>query len=405
MGQFNLEEYAKEVGPLYDYKYDYVDFIPGHKDENGKKVRALVGIYCHEKDKFGREHGLFWKTPTRHKCGGQGCPKCSGRHRMNTDELIEISQLAHNSQIDNLSYEKTEFKKYGEAVIVTCHNKDENGIEHGDFPIMPIHLINGQGCPKCRYIKSSISNRRSFSEVLNESRKVHGDKYDYSLIKEYKNDRTRYPIICKEHGVFWQTFNNHIKGETGCPECGRKKTIEAHKLSDAEWKERAKKVHKNDPYDYSETVYKGSDKSVFIRCLLHGVFEQSPTNHVFGQGCPICRQSKLEKEIRDFLIDNGIEFIQQHTFDWLGRLSLDFYIPEYNVAIECQGKQHFLKESMFGGESLEVIQERDKRKKMLCDENGVKLLYYSNLKIEYPYDVFEDKYELLKEIKHNGTDN
>ena len=45
--------------------------------------------------------------------------------------------------------------------------------------------------------------------------------------------------------------------------------------------------------------------------------------------------------------------------------------------------------------------ELDKRKKNLCEKNNVKLLYYSNLGIEYPYDVFEDKEKLLKEIKNH----
>lgn len=36
---------------------------------------------------------------------------------------------------------------------------------------------------------------------------------------------------------------------------------------------------------------------------------------------------------------------------------------------------------------------------MLCNKYGVKLLYYSNLHINYPYKVYEDEDELLNEIK------
>lgn len=45
---------------------------------------------------------------------------------------------------------------------------------------------------------------------------------------------------------------------------------------------------------------------------------------------------------------NEIEFIYQANsryFPFLKRQSLDFYIPKYNVAIECQGEQHFEKHS------------------------------------------------------------
>lgn len=61
--------------------------------------------------------------------------------------------------------------------------------------------------------------------------------------------------------------------------------------------------------------------------------------------------------------------------------SLDFYLPEYNIAIECQGVQHFEPREAFGGEeNFKLTQERDLRKKQLCQENGVKLIYFLDKK-------------------------
>ena len=77
----------------------------------------------------------------------------------------------------------------------------------------------------------------------------------------------------------------------------------------------------------------------------------------------------------DILIDNNIEFKQQKYFKkWLGRQSLDFYIKEKNIAIECQGLQHFKNERRY--QNLELVQERDRKKKLLCKENNVHLIYY-----------------------------
>ena len=42
--------------------------------------------------------------------------------------------------------------------------------------------------------------------------------------------------------------------------------------------------------------------------------------------------------------------------------------------------------------------KRDKIKKELCDKNGINLIYFSNLKIKYPYFVYEDKINMLKYI-------
>lgn len=41
----------------------------------------------------------------------------------------------------------------------------------------------------------------------------------------------------------------------------------------------------------------------------------------------------------------------------------------------------------------------DKEKKEKCEKNGTKLIYYSDLKIKYPYEVITDKNNLLKMIQ------
>ena len=38
-----------------------------------------------------------------------------------------------------------------------------------------------------------------------------------------------------------------------------------------------------------------------------------------------------------FLNKKHIIFEKQKRFNWLGRQSLDFYLPKYNIGIECQG--------------------------------------------------------------------
>lgn len=69
---------------------------------------------------------------------------------------------------------------------------------------------------------------------------------------------------------------------------------------------------------------------------------------------------------------------------WLGKQSLDFYLPEYNIGIECQGEQHFKE---YTGK-LEIKTNLEKRiklditKNVLCEENGVNLYYFFNKKWE-----------------------
>ena len=55
---------------------------------------------------------------------------------------------------------------------------------------------------------------------------------------------------------------------------------------------RAKEIH-GDKYDYSLVEYNNAKSKVKIKCLIHGVFEQLPDNHISKcQGCPICYGNK-----------------------------------------------------------------------------------------------------------------
>ena len=71
------------------------------------------------------------------------------------------------------------------------------------------------------------------------------------------------------------------------------------------------------------------------------------------------------------------EVVREASPDWLGNQRLDIYIPSLNVAIEYQGEQHFKPIELFGGvEGLRNTRERDERKKRLCQENKIKLVFF-----------------------------
>ena len=92
---------------------------------------------------------------------------------------------------------------------------------------------------------------------------------------------------------------------------------------------------------------------------------------------------------------NNCEY--QKKFDWLGQQSLDIYIPKYRVGLEYQGIQHYEPVELFGGEQgfLET-KERDERKRKLCLDNGVKLIYWP-----YNLEVNNDNFEKVIEQAKN----
>lgn len=138
---------------------------------------------------------------------------------------------------------------------------------------------------------------------------------------------------------------------------------------------------------------------VEIGCKIHGYFMQMVSNHLKGQGCPLCKESKMEKEITELLAKKEIEFEREKRFDWLGRQSLDFYLPKYNIVIECQGIQHFEPLDYFGGkEEFERRKILDSTKSERCKENGIEIIYYADYDYDFPYEVIKDKNKLLSII-------
>lgn len=70
------------------------------------------------------------------------------------------------------------------------------------------------------------------------------------------------------------------------------------------------------------------------------------------------------------------------------------YFPKYNIAIEYDGKQHYVPVEYFGGElSFSKRKELDSKKNDKCIMNGC-VLY----RIKYNYSS-EDYNELVKSIK------
>lgn len=366
-----LSQFIEESRNAHGDKYDYskVNYI-GNKNK--------VCIIC-------PEHGEFWQAPIKH-INGSGCPRCIRPNtNLTLEEFIHKAQKAHGDKYD---YSKVVYKDARTKVCIVCPI-------HGEFLQTPGKHLSGQGCPKCggRYPCNT-------EEFIKRARKVHGDKYNYSKV-EYVNYETKVCIICPEHGEFWQTPDGHLHG-AGCQICSG-----THKSNTVEFIKKAMEIHGN-RYDYSKVNYVNNSSKVCIICKKHGEFWQTPANHLNGKGCQKCKITRTELDVMNYLDEHKIQYNYQCTFDWLknvGSLFYDFYLPGYSVAIECQGIQHFKEVGYFGGEkALQYNIEKDILKKKLSEEHGIKVFYYSNLGIEYPYQVYENIEELINDIKNYATD-
>ena len=383
-------------------KVDRYDFIWKSIQKHGYKYDYRESVYVDRKTKVKiicDKHGEFWHYPRVHY-KGCGCNLCFiERHCYTKEEFIK---MAKEKLKDKYDYSYVEFVNMKTKVKIKC-NRCGNFFEQTP----QAHLrISGDGCKHC-----AKNKKMTKEEFVKKAQEVHKNKdgtpkYDYSKV-EYVNCDTKVCIICPIHGEFWQSPYKHIHEKNGCQKCGYTTIWGQRRKTTEEFINECNIVH-NFKYDYSEVVYTKNTDYILIGCKKHGFFKQRASNHLRGDGCPKCNQSFLERDIEFFLNEKNINFIYQASkkdLDWLGQKRIDFYLPEYNIAIECQGIQHFKPVDYFGGkEEFEKVIKRDTLKKELCEANEIKLLYFSNLGIEYPYQVFEDKEELLNEIIKNKID-
>jgi hypothetical protein len=273
------------------------------------------------------------------------------------DTFINKSKLIHGDRYD---YSLVNANDLSSKIKLICpiHGIFEQSYQK--------HILLKRGCQKC-----GGSKKLTLEEFKEKAKKIHGDKYDYSLV-EYKNYQTKVKIICPEHGVFEQLPNNHICKKYGCPSCSNNK-----KFDTSVFIEKAKKTH-GDRYDYSFVEYKNAHTKVKIICKKHGLFEQISIEHIRGAGCYLCNVSKGERAICKILDEKKITYERQKRFNDcrnIKLLSFDFYLPHINTCIEYDGLQHFQMFNNFwgGNVALEANKKRDLIKNNYCKENNIKL--------------------------------
>lgn len=102
-------------------------------------------------------------------------------------------------------------------------------------------------------------------------------------------------------------------------------------------------------------------------------------------------ETALYQSIKSSFPNENIEFHGRPAC--LGQQHLDIYFPSHKIAIEYQGLQHQKPVQFFGGEDSYKLQvERDEKKRKICSENGITLLYC------YEDSDFENIYEQLNKL-------
>lgn len=389
MKKLNTEEFIKRAKENGYIKFDYskVNYI-----NNTTKICIICP-----------EHGEQWVNPVIFfKKNKYICPQCykeknhSGIKYTN-DELIKVLKEKHKDKL-NLSFDKVNIIDIHSYVTVTCSI-------HGDHKYKAYQLLHDDfQCKFCnkenKYNNTALKHYNNF--IIKAKEKWPNIDYSKTLLPTKRYRYKRYNIICPIHGEQWVTDNVFL--EKGCPKCengiNQKKSVKRN-YTNEEFINELKLIY-GDKYDYSKVNYIDWKTKIELKCEKHGWFYREPSRLIHDpRGCPYCNKSLLEDNLQKFLDENNIKYIKQFNTKFLGLKKLDFYLPEYNVGIECQGRQHFYQNSKFNiNTDIKDVIKYDENKYKLCIENGIKMYYFTNINFKDKYftTLYKDPNELLNKI-------
>lgn len=306
--------YKANIVHKNQYDYSLVDYI---------NDKTKIIIIC-------KKHGHFIKSPRAH-LQGEKCFDCYKdiKKEKQLNYVIKLIKKFNEIYNNKYDYSKINYKGVKYKIKILCPY-------HGIFEQFISSHKRGDGCLNCKI--------PSKDELIEKLKVVHGIKYDYSLL-EYKGCNDKIKIICKEHGIFNQTFGNHLRGQN-CPQCYRKSRRNTNEIII----KRFRCVNGN-TYDYSLVEYVNYKTKIEIICPTHGIFKKTPQAHLKGHGCFKCYIDNRPKYIKrnnieSLIIDNEqiikkLNNIHENKYNYP---NFKYNGITENIVIECKKHGKFIKQ-------------------------------------------------------------
>lgn len=351
------EEFVQEV---YDLVGDDYEVIGGYK---------LATIHIKMKHKYNNCGYEYEVEPNSFLRGYGKCPMCSKGTKKKTTEIFKKQVF----ELVGKEYEVISEYVHDTKKVFLIHSLSDCGHK---FEMTPSGFLQGNRCPECgikiRANKRTLTHKQFIAKINSEWLN------EYLLIDTYTGSKNKIRVKHINCNRLFDTIPSNIYKEHGCPHCAKENSGITLRKSHSKFEEEVQTIA-NGEYKVLSS-YINTNTHIHMKHLVCGnEYIVLPSNFLRGNRCPICNESKGEREIREWLKHGEIKFESQVEFDGLigmggGLLSYDFYLPDKNILIEYQGEFHDGSGGEYTQVNLKKQQEHDKRKKEYAKKNGIELL-------------------------------
>jgi hypothetical protein len=276
-----------------------------------------------------------------------------------------------------LSYEfvKQEFEYKGWKMVDTSYVNSKQKLK--------VICPNGHNIEKsyndimysgCKYEKLAQSKKIDIETVRKEF-----EKEGWTLLEEeYKNNHQKLLVICPEGHITSKKYNNFQQGSR-CFDCHNPKRGLPTKFKYQDVKDDLE----SKDWELLSKEYIDNSTHLSVICPKGHKIQKTYMTFRKYHGCYKCVNFKNEDKCRKIIEGyTGLKF-EKRKLKILQGLELDGYNEETNTAFEFNGDQHYKFVPTFFHKKNGIhdfVKQicRDKIKKRLCKENGIKLIIINN---------------------------
>lgn len=333
-------------------------------DINNRYVEDVVVRF---KCKCGNLDEKIYKNFSRYpRCTMCGQSNCGNKKRFSIGKIREAFEVRNCTLLGDEYINAHQKLKYKCNICGKVHTTTWNNFTK--IKSLCLDCFNSyDGCQKMSIEKLKNKLKEMGMELYSES-------FEY-----ISRTKTKLPMKCQRCGKLqYRSFAILYKNKKCvCKDCEK---TNLHTL------EVAQKII-FEKYEVKLLSYNGFRKNCIYKCNC-GHINEINYSTLFNHGlwCPYCMmtRSKGEELVKRWLIENNIDFKYEKTFDGLkniGKLKIDFFLEDYDVAIEVDGEHH-RSPVMYGGkDELDMVKKRDSIKNKYCRDNNIILIripYYSD---------------------------